>query len=347
MELEIRKAATKKFEQHSSSKTHLNQVEFIKAILNSDDEDDLKRNLNIQNYENSLFQCADLKKQGLIDLEDFIEFETLMSRPDAEFLLAFRLIDEKKLGAITIAQLKSWVPKNAIDFSGNPLRLFAGGKSNGDDEKILNYNDFTEFMKSFKTDRLIQEFKKHDVSNNGMISPQDLQDIIVKIAGHRLSYPLLESLATSISSFAFPTNPSLPTTKNIPFSVALAVFNISQNVDLISSLISQSGTDWKIISKEQFAIASASNGSIFSPLEINLIFHLVKPNKLPDSSLSAAPAKEDFNKLIYPSWGKLNEHAVEITIASSHGVLESIYNFALGSVAGAIGASAVYPIGKI
>ena len=57
--------------------------------------------------------------------------------------------------------------------------------------------------------------------------------------------------------------------------------------------------------------------------------------------------KEDFNKLIYPSWGKLNEHAVEITIASSHGVLESIYNFALGSVAGAIGASAVYPIGKI
>ena len=40
-----------------------------------------------------LFTLADKKKNGLLSLEDFLVFENLLSSPDAEYQLAYRLFD--------------------------------------------------------------------------------------------------------------------------------------------------------------------------------------------------------------------------------------------------------------
>ena len=40
-----------------------------------------------------LFRVADTSKRGLVSWEDFVVFETLLKRPDADYFVAFQYFD--------------------------------------------------------------------------------------------------------------------------------------------------------------------------------------------------------------------------------------------------------------
>ncbi len=66
----------------------LNQHAFVNAIAPSDDL------LKIRHDQYSvLFRAADQKKRGRISWDDFFIFNTLLKRPDADYLIAFKFFD--------------------------------------------------------------------------------------------------------------------------------------------------------------------------------------------------------------------------------------------------------------
>lgn len=52
-------------------------------------------------YYRVLFDLADVQKRGSLSLHDFISFQTLLTKSDADYQLAFRLFDTDGTGVLT------------------------------------------------------------------------------------------------------------------------------------------------------------------------------------------------------------------------------------------------------
>ena len=98
--------------------------------------------------------------------------------------------------------------------------------------------------------------------------------------------------------------------------------------------------------------ARVTSFSLFTPLEVNILFHFAGLDAR-GGRLSHA----DFQRVLDPSWRepfRIAEEAAsrvaELAKAASETtnylgeILEGVYHFAVGAVAGAIGATIVYPI---
>ncbi|CAG8729762.1 11441_t:CDS:2, partial [Acaulospora morrowiae] len=85
--------------------------------------------------------------------------------------------------------------------------------------------------------------------------------------------------------------------------------------------------------------------SLFTPLEADIIFHFAGLG-----NSSGRLSRRDFSQLLDPKWRRQPEAkpTVEIPAKGRHGflweVLHQVYSFALGSIAGSVGATVVYPI---
>ena len=66
----------------------LNQHAFVNAIAPSDDLTKIRHD-----QYSVLFRVADQKKRGRISWDDFFIFNTLLKRPDADYLIAFKFFD--------------------------------------------------------------------------------------------------------------------------------------------------------------------------------------------------------------------------------------------------------------
>lgn len=61
---------------------------FVKAIAPTEDLTKIGRRQFAV-----LFRVADTSKRGLVSWEDFVVFETLLKRPDADYYVAFQYFD--------------------------------------------------------------------------------------------------------------------------------------------------------------------------------------------------------------------------------------------------------------
>jgi len=66
----------------------LDTESFVKAIAPVEDLTKIGRNQFA-----ILFRVADTSKRGLVSWEDFVVFETLLKRPDADYYVAFQYFD--------------------------------------------------------------------------------------------------------------------------------------------------------------------------------------------------------------------------------------------------------------
>lgn len=66
----------------------LSQQSFVNAIAPSDDLTKIRHG-----QYSVLFRVADQKKRGRISWDDFFIFNTLLKRPDADYLIAFKFFD--------------------------------------------------------------------------------------------------------------------------------------------------------------------------------------------------------------------------------------------------------------
>ncbi|KAI9312276.1 olfactory receptor [Dichotomocladium elegans] len=294
-----------------------------------------------------LYKVADRSNKGLVSFEDFVIFQNLLSKPDAEYEIAFRLFDVNGTGKVTFDQFKevlsSNMPKDAVpfDFDCDWLKLYIGTKEG---KHELSYEEFSQLLKGLQGERLRQEFKHYDKAHSGFIAPEDFKRIILDIAKHKLSDHVIDHLPTLCNLYAGTGN-------SISFSNVVAFHNVIRNMDMVELIIrraiEQSPTN--TITKADFLnqAAQASRYTLFTPMEADIVFHFASVNGVSQDTITL----EEFSKILDPRWKHPEpEAAVPIEqptkkkVGFVQEVMENAYSFLLGSIAGAVGATSVYPI---
>ncbi|KAG9314129.1 mitochondrial carrier domain-containing protein [Chiua virens] len=288
-----------------------------------------------------LFRVADASKRGLVSWEDFTVFQTLLKRPDADHWIAFQYFDVDNTGAISFDDFKNVFTANVgssaipFDFNSDWVKLYLG-KKNG--AHVLRYNEFTQLMKGFQGERLRQAFKYLDADQDGFIKPDQFKQIILELAGHKLSDAVVERL---------PTLCTLTLGGRISYSEVIAFHNVVREMDMVERIIREATAKSKDgrIDQSDFLnhAAATARYSLFTPMEASIIFHFASRGN-GDKRLALV----DFAQLLDPRWRAPNEESEAKAVSSSTsiltGIAQSAYNFVQGGFAGALGATIVYPI---
>uniref|UniRef100_A0A7N6ASC2 EF-hand domain-containing protein n=1 Tax=Anabas testudineus TaxID=64144 RepID=A0A7N6ASC2_ANATE len=249
---------------------------------------------------------ADTTKDGLISFQEFLAFESLLCAPDALFIVAFQLFDKTGTGTISFVTLC----------------------------------DTQSFMLCIclQLEHARQAFAQKDKEKNGVISAMDFSDIMATIRHHMLTPFVEENLVSAAGG---------STSHMVSFSYFNAFNSLLNNMELIRKIYSTLAGSRKdtLVTKEEFVHAANKFGQI-TPMEIDILYQLSGLHS-PSGRLNLA----DIERIAPLEEGCLPNNLVESRKA--HGdtsrpvwlqVAESAYRFTLGSIAGATGATAVYPI---
>ena len=270
-----------------------------------------------------------------------------MSKPDAEYEIAFRLFDEDGTGTIKYDNFQKLYNLNkgddSIPFDWNCewASLYIGSRKKRHD---MTYPQFSQMLRGLQGERIRQAFQMFDKDGDGYIEPEDFQRIILETAKHKLSDHLLENLHTLCN---------IGTGSKISYANVRAFQNVIREMDLVDLIIrnaTQKSDDGKITRTDFLnEAARITRFSLFTPMEADILFHFAGLD-----APSGRLALGDFSKVLDSSWQSAYALGVGATEAATkavsrgkrylHNVLESAHHFALGSIAGAFGAFVVYPI---
>ncbi|KAI5294976.1 mitochondrial aspartate-glutamate transporter agc1 [Ascosphaera acerosa] len=323
---------------------YMGQQEFIDAIAPSDED---YHKIRREQY-SILFQVADRKRTGKLSQQDWAAFQTLLSKPDAEYEVAFKLFDIDDRGKVNtetfkkLYQLQKSESTIPFDFNSDWATLYVGGEGSRHE---LTYPQFAQMLSGLQGERVRQMFNRLDEDRDGFIEPEQFKRIVIETSRHKLSDYLLEHL-NSLSEVT-------PDSK-ISYADVRAFENIVSRLDTVNHIIKGAiakSRDGKI-SRAEFLDEAAltTNYTHITPMEVDILFHFAGLSSSSDRLSSA-----DFSKVMDSSWKSAQAIAAEAAGQASHkvqsttmkfllGVVESVHHFALGSIAGAFGALMVYPI---
>jgi len=297
-----------------------------------------------------LFDVADRRKEGYLTLKEWAAFEFLLVKPDAEYQIAFRLFDVEGTGVVKfndfVELYKKYKGEDTIPFNWDSdwAALYLGGKNSRHD---LTYAQFSQMMRALQGEKARQAFRKFDKQGSGFVEPEDFQRIILETSGHKLSDHVLENLHTLSA---------IGTGVKVSYASVRAFQNVICEMDTIDTIVRSATTkssDGRI-TKSDFLNEAAriTRFSHFTPMEADILFHFAGLD-----SISDRLSWKEFSRVLDPHWREPQEATYTAstgstpTIASiTHGegffgqALESAYNFGLGAIAGAFGATVVYPI---
>ncbi|CCA67158.1 probable mitochondrial carrier protein ARALAR1 [Serendipita indica DSM 11827] len=314
---------------------YLNREAFVKAIVPASGDG---HKIEEAQY-GVLFTVADQSKRGMVSWDDFVVFQTLLKRPDADYLIAFKFFDVDGSGSIDLNEFKNVFAATLgadalpFNFDCDWVKLHLGKR---DGTHVLGYNEFTQLMKGLQDERLRQAFKYLDSNQDGFITPDQFKRIILELEGHKLSDSVLERL---------PTLCALSPGGKISYAEVVAFHNVIKSMDMVERVIREATAKSKDgrISQDDFLnySARATRYGLFSPMEASIIFHFAGRG---DGRQRLALL--DFAQLLDPRWQPPMEIQKPATTAKSilETVGESMFNFCLGGIAGAFGATIVYPI---
>ncbi|KAI0840131.1 mitochondrial carrier [Hypoxylon sp. FL0890] len=295
-----------------------------------------------------LFRVADRKGTGKVTISDWAAFENLLTKPDAEYEIAFRLFDVSRTGSVKYEDFRSLYERNKgsdsipFDWDCEWAKLYIGDKSK---RHTLSYPEFSQMLRGLQGERIRQAFQLFDKDRDGYIEPEEFARIIFETARHKLSDHLLENLTTLCNISA---------SSRISYANVRAFQNMITEVDLVELIIRQAckkSADGKITRAEFLnEAAKVTRFSLFTPMEADILFHFASLDE-PSGRLSLG----DFAKVLDPSWRhrgvseeSQRQHTLQKAKTTTQGVIlqvaESAYSFLLGSMAGAFGAFMVYPI---
>uniref|UniRef100_A0A8C7R2F6 Solute carrier family 25 member 12 n=1 Tax=Oncorhynchus mykiss TaxID=8022 RepID=A0A8C7R2F6_ONCMY len=285
---------------------------------------------------------ADTSKDGLISFQEFLAFESVLCVPDALFIVAFQLFDKTGTGDISFANVQDIFSQTTVhhhipfNWDCEFIRLHFGS----DRKKNLSYLEFTQFLQELQLEHARQAFAQKDKSKSGTISAMDFSDIMATIRHHMLTPFVEENLVSAAGG---------STSHMVSFSYFNAFNALLNNMELIRKIYSTLAGTYKdtLVTKEEFVSAANKFGQI-NPMEIDILYQL--------SGLHAHSGKlnlADIERIAPLEEGALPYHLAEIQRQQAHGdphrsvllqAAESAYRFGLGALAGATGATAVYPI---
>ncbi|KAK2858237.1 hypothetical protein Q7C36_006156 [Tachysurus vachellii] len=284
---------------------------------------------------------ADTTKDGLISFQEFLAFESILCVPDALFIVAFQLFDKTGTGDISFENVRDIFSQTTVhhhipfNWDCEFIRLHFGH----DRTKHLSYLEFTQFLQELQLEHARQAFAQKDKAKTGTISALDFSDIMSTIRHHMLTPFVEENLVSAAGSGA---------SHMVSFSYFNAFNSLLNNMELIRKIYSTLAGSRKdtLLTKEEFVHAANKFGQI-TPMEIDILYQL--------SGLHSQTGRlnlADIDRIAPLEEGALPFHLAEAQ-KQIHGdaarpvwlqAAESAYRFTLGSIAGATGATAVYPI---
>ncbi|KJE88487.1 calcium-binding carrier protein [Capsaspora owczarzaki ATCC 30864] len=303
----------------------------------------------------AVFRIADRRGAGHLTFADFLAFDDMMHRSDAEYELAFRMFDTQGKGTITFDNFKRAVNvalqqqpngSSGFDFASPWVQLyFLDGK------RQISYKEFTQLLKGFHEERLRQAFVAAS-KGTGYISGLQFAAIETAVYGHRMSPALIDRLVTL---------GDVNKSNSISFAHFSAFNSLIHNLDSVYRVMlhSISLTKSNVLTKEDFmhAAHAITRFDQITPLEVDILFHLC------ESQGDGRITPEDFQRLLPVARAPSIDAAIRtrslavskattpssqsnsVSAPASKGALfDYIESFALGSIAGAIGATVVFPI---
>lgn len=265
-------------------------------------------------------------------------------KPDSEYEIAFRLFDVDRTGNVRYEDFRKLYELNKgpdsipFDWDCEWAKLYIGSRKK---RHNLDYPQFSQMLRGLQGERIRQAFQVFDKDGDGYIDPEDFQRIILETAKHKLSDHLLENLHTLCN---------ISQGSKISYANVRAFQNMIKEMDLVELIVRRAVTKSKDdgkITRSEFLneAAKITRFSLFTPMEADILFHFASLDN-PSGRLGLS----DFAKVLDPSWRNPIYDAAEsvaakvATSSAASQVLESAYNFGLGSFAGAFGAFMVYPI---
>ena len=295
-----------------------------------------------------LFNVADRKGTGRVNLADWTVFENLLAKPDAEYEIAFRLFDVDRTGNVKyddfrrLYELNKGTDNIPFDWDCEWAKLYIGSKKK---RHNLDYPQFSQMLRGLQGERIRQAFQLFDKDGDGYIEPEEFERIILETSKHKLSDHLLANLHTLCN---------ISVGSKISYANVRAFQNMIKEMDLVEQIVRRAvsrSTDGKI-TRSEFLVEAAriTRFSLFTPMEADILFHFASLDE-PSGRLGLV----DFAKVLDPAWripldaaeaaaNAATEKAGKASKAILRQIAESTYNFALGSFAGAFGAFMVYPI---
>ncbi|XP_065169922.1 calcium-binding mitochondrial carrier protein Aralar1 [Atheta coriaria] len=285
---------------------------------------------------------VDTNKDNLISYAEFQAFEGLLCFPDALYKTAFQLFDTNGNGVVSFSEfvevMRKTVLHERIPFNMESpfIQLYFGRNK----QRAISYSEFSQFLHDFHEEYAIEGFRKADKDGTGFISELDFQDIMINIKSHLLT--------KQVQSHLIETASGSQTGHKVSFPYFIAFNSLLNNMELAKRIYLNvtNGHRNQEVSKEEF-MHSAQVMSQMTPLEVDILFQLCdvlhQSGRIVYNDLSAIAPEQYFKQIT----NRLAEiHAV--SGPEDRGVviqmLESAYRFSLGAVAGAVGATAVYPI---
>ncbi|XP_032807532.2 electrogenic aspartate/glutamate antiporter SLC25A13, mitochondrial-like [Petromyzon marinus] len=289
----------------------------------------------------TLAGVADTSKDGLISFQEFVAFESVLCAPDALFMVAFQLFDKQGKGEVTFDGVKEVFSQTAIhqQISFNWDCDFIRQHFGHDRTRRLIYSEFTQFLQELQLEHARQAFALKDVNKSGTIPALAFNDIMLTIRPHILSPFVKENLVSAAGGSK---------THQVSFSYFNAFNSLLNNMELMRKIYSTLGASRKGVgvTKEEFVLAAQRFGQV-TPMEVDILFQLSDLFE-PTGRVTLA----DIERIAPLQDGAMPYNLAEAQRQQASDksrpiliqVAESAYRFGLGSIAGAVGATAVYPI---
>lgn len=321
---------------------------FIDAVAPKDSENFSKIGRNSYGV---LFEVADRSQKGRVSLEDWLAFDAVLDRPDAEFVVAFRLFDPQNKGYVDFRDFVEMYNHNRsqnslpFDFNCKWASLYIGTEQK---RHRMTYLQFCQMLSGLAGERVRQYFHAVDPQSKGFIAPKEFEEMVNSIARHKLGSTLLKNIHTV-------TERQSSESSMVSYATVRAFFNLINRVEIVEYIARQASNEEGYFTREDFSDRAARTlkWGFFTPLEIDLLFHFA------GSTRSGQVANLDaFEMMFDPTWRTKELRYLESSMKKAQAaknfshdpksflseVFESIYNFGLGSIAGAFGATVVYPI---
>lgn len=337
----LRRAPTEKLQdifnkyasQEISGEKFMTSEDFVRKFLGLfQDENYNKESVKYLAY------VADTNKDGLISFGEFQAFEGILCAPDALYKTAFQLFDTNGNGAVSFSEFVEVIQKTqlytkiAFKLDGPFVQLYFGKNK----ERVINYQEFSQFLHDFHEECAIEAFKSKDPTGTGFISARDFQDIMVNVKSHLLTQNVRDNLVAVTEG------------RRVSFPYFMAFNYLLTNMELIKRIYlnATNGSRTEPVTKDELLHASRIMSQI-TPLEVDILFQITNAIQQ-----SGRIVYSDLNHIAPEHYIKrITMRVTDLKAVDSPSdrsvfiqMLESAYRFTLGSVAGAVGATAVYPI---
>lgn len=339
-------------------KLYLTKEDFLDSIAQNLGELDVDKEKFSKLFD--IIFKPDGQKPHFMSFDDYVHFCELLRKPDAEYEIAFKVIDRDGDGKISRDEFKRVICATVdedsppFDFNSDWVNIYFP------QNQPLSYEQFAQLLKGLPNERIRQEFQFYDKDKNGFISGDDFTKIVRHLKMRNVP-PIIKAALASTEKIYNHGSEEKPE-YGISYPQLVAFTNLLLHLPSYGRVLKVASEKYKTdkIDKYQFLnVAERTTTVEITPMEVDLIYHffdLSKDGFLDLTEIERIIESTDlFNKQISkvtaekknsPPTSPAAQVPANLTWAQTiiHQAKESGAQFGLGAIAGGIGATAVYPI---